>query len=190
MSIYSASTLSVNLTTGVVTQSDPILIRDSCAVTLTGTGSHVNSNMKLALYRWLKSTGTLVGTVNTFTGALDNFGGSLNLNVTPIITVFETNLHGIRQFEKADFDLYIYDASQTFYLVQEKISVSYQNALGTGTPGSVDPITAATTSWGDLKLYGGSLYKYNVTDGLYYKWTAAGAGSQAHDVLDDVGIAL
>jgi hypothetical protein len=41
-----------------------------------------------------------------------------------------------------------------------------------------------------MKLSNGSIYKYNITDGLYYKWIAAGAGDEVHDEFDTTGISL
>ena len=184
-------TLSVNLTTGLVSQSDPIPVRNTTQVTLTGTGSFVNTNMRLALYRLSNdlASGTLCATCSSFTGAVNAFTGSLNLNTSEMVTAF-SNLEMVRQAEKLRFELFIYDNTTDYYTIWDSINVSYEHALVAGTPAAVTPITTGSLVWGDIRLYAGSLYKYSVTDGLWYKWIGAGAGTQIHEEFDTTGISL
>lgn len=186
-----ASTLSVNLTTGAITQSTPISARSSLAITLTGTGSLVAANMKAALYRLNVNgiDGTLVATCDTFSGPLNAFVGAMSLNTAELVAAF-TNLEAVREYETLEFTLLIYDATQAVYTIYDHINVSYEYPLAAGTPPSVSPISVGTDTFGDLKLHAGSLYKQSPTDGLWYKWGVAGAGTQVHETLDNTGIAL
>lgn len=186
-----ASTLSINLTTGSLDQSDPISARASLAITLTGIGSLVAGNMKAALYRLNRNgvDGTLVATCDTFTLSAGTFVGSMSLNTSEVVAAF-TDLPVVREYEKARFQILIYDSSASVYMVWDFVDVSYEYPLAAGTPPAVSPITSSTDTFGDIKLHLGSLYKYNATDGLWYKWTIAGVGNVVHEVLDDVGIVL
>ena len=184
--VYGASTLSIDLVTGVITQSDPLLARDSCTVTLTTPGSHAATNMKLALYRWLGDLGTLVGAVNTFTGST-SYSGSLDTNVEELIAVFTDDIVSVRQFERLDFDVLVYDSTVDYYLVEGTVTVAYQEALAAGTPGTVTPITSGTGTWGNLKLHAGTIYIQSVTDGLWYPIGAAGAGDEVSYTLPGSG---
>jgi len=186
-----ASTVTLNLTTGAIAQSDPVSARASLSITLTGTGSLVNSNIKAALYRLNRVgiDGTLVATCDTFTGPANAFVGAMSLNTAEVVAAF-TDLVSLREYETCEFTLLVYDASQAVYLYVGKLDVAYEYPLAAGTPPSVSPITSSTDTFGDMKLHAGSLYKQSPTDGLWYKWGVSGAGTQAHEILDDVGISL
>lgn len=180
------STLSVNLTTGVITQSDPISARRTLSITLTGTGSLVDSNMRAALYRLNRNgvDGLLVATCNTFSGAVNNFLGTMSLNTSEMVAAF-TNLPSVREWETLRFELLVYDASTDYYLIWDGIQAAYEYALAAGTPGSVSPITSSTTIWGNLKLEGGTLYIQNLDTGLWNPLTSRGADNQQHLELGD-----
>jgi len=183
-----ASTLTVNLTTGEIDQSQPISARASLSITLTGTGSLVAANMKAALYRLNTDgiNGTLVATCDTFSGPADAFVGSMSLNTAELVAAF-TSLVSIREYERLRFALLIYDATQDVYLVYDYINVAYEFALAAGTPPSVSPITSSTTIWGNFKLINGVINLQSTTDGLWYPFTAAGTGTTIHEELGVVG---
>ena len=182
-----SSTLSVNLTTGAITQSDPISARASLQITLTGVGSLVAANMKAALYRFdLSNSGTLVATCTTFTGST-SFTGVMSLNTSELIAAF-TACEAVRQYEKLRFVLLIYDASQDVYTIYDHIDVSYENSLAGATPGSVSPIASSTTVWGNFKLISGVINIQSVTDGKWYPLTVAGADTTVHGVVGESGV--
>jgi hypothetical protein len=188
--LNSAQSISVDLATGYVVQTD-VSARNSIAVTLTATGTLVNTNLRMALFRLNREgvDGTLCASCSSFTGPVNAFVGSLDLNTAEVVAAF-TALKAVRQQETIRFDLLVYDNTNPIYTVWSSLNVSYEFPLAAGTPASVTPITAGTLVWGDLRLYAGSLYKYSATDGLWYKWSGAGAGSTVHEVLDETGISL
>jgi hypothetical protein len=183
------STLSINLTTGSLDQSDPISARASLAITLTGIGSLVAGNMKAALYRLNRNgiDGTLVATCDTFTLSAGTFVGSMSLNTAEVVAAF-TDLPVVREYEKARFQILIYDSSASVYMIWEFVDLSYEYPLAAGTPPAVSPITSATTTWGNFKLIGGVINIQSTTDGLWYPLTLAGAGTTIHEQLGETGI--
>ena len=186
-----ASTASVNLTTGVITPSDPISARASLTLTLAGTGSLSAANMRTVLYR-LNKNGidvTLVATCSTFTGPANAFVGTMSLNTTELVAAFTAI--SARQYETLRFNLLVYDASESVYIVDEHLDVAYEVALAGATPGHVSPITTSTITWGNFRLSGGVIYIQNLTDGLFYPLRLAGASTQVHaDIPGDGGIVL
>jgi hypothetical protein len=186
-----ASTASVSLVTGYVTQSDPVSARATLQLTLNGAGTEVAANMRAALYRLNRAgvDGALVATCNTFAGASAAMLGSMSLNTTELVTAF-TNLKAPRQYEQLRFDLLVYDASPgvLVYTFWGSLNVAYE--IGLAATGSVNPITGTTTSWGNLKVSGGVVYLLSAADGLYYPVTGAGSGTTIHPVYGETGVAL
>jgi hypothetical protein len=184
-----ASTVTLNLTTGAITQSDPVSARASLSITLTGTGSLVNSNIKAALYRLNRVgiDGTLVATCDTFTGPANAFVGAMSLNTAEVVAAF-TDLVSLREYETCEFTLLVYDASQAVYLYVGKLDVAYEYPLAAGTPPSVSPITSSTTTWGNYKLIAGVIHIQSATDGKWYPLTLAGQDSTVHEVLGETGV--
>ena len=175
--LNTSNTLSINLTTGVLTPSDPISIRATLTITLTNYGSLTSSNMRAALYRLNRTTsvdGTLVATANTFT----SFVGAMSLNTTEIVASF-TDCESVRQGERLRFDLLVWDITSSYYTIWDHLDCVYEAAL-TSDATAVSPIGTSTTTWGNLKLSGSTLYIYNTSDGLYYPLTSAGATTEAH----------
>jgi hypothetical protein len=180
-----ANTLSVNLTTGVITPSDPISARASVTLTLTGTGSLTSSNMRAALYRLNRSgvDGTLCATCSSFTA----FVGALSLNTTELLAAF-TDCEAIRQGEKLRFNLLIWDASQSVYMIWDFMLVAYETAV-LSTAVNVSPISTGTTLWGNLKLISGVIHLQSTTDNEWYPLTAVGQDATVHPQLGETGIA-
>ena len=187
--LQTQSTLSINLQTGSLDQSDPISARASLAITLSGIGSLTASNMRAALYRLNRNgiDGTLVATCNTFVLSGSTFIGAMSLNTAEVIAAF-TALEAVREYEKARFDLLIYDGSQEVYMVFDHIDVSYEFPLAAGTPPSVSPITSSTTVWGNMKLIGGVIHVQSTDDGEWYPLTLAGTSTTIHEVLGTTGV--
>ena len=186
--LQTQSTVTVNLQTGSLSQSDPISARSSLGITLVGIGSLSAINMKAALYRLNTAgiDGTLVATCDSFSMSSGTFVGSMDLNTAEVIQAF-TDMEAIRQYEKATFQIIVYDASQAVYMVCDDIAVSYEYPLVAGTPPSVSPITSGSTTWGNMKLIGGVIHVLSSTDGLYYPLTLAGTGATIHEVLGETG---
>lgn len=181
--LLTPSTVSINLTTGVITPSDPVSARKTLAITLTGTGSASADNQRAALYRLNRNgiDGTLVATCNTFTGSVNAFAGTMSLNTAEVVAAF-TDLVAVRQYETLIFSMLIYDAADSIYTVWDDLAVAYEFALAAGTPPNVDPLSGSTTIWGNLKLSGGTLWLYNIDTGKYDPLTARGddAADQQH----------
>jgi hypothetical protein len=188
--LNAAQSFSVDLATGYVVQTD-VSARNTVSVLLSGTGSLVNTNMRMALFRLNRSgvDGTLCASCSSFTGPVNAFAGSLNLNTAEVVASF-TDLKAVRQQETIRFDILVYDNTSPIYTVWSSLNVSYEFPLASGTPPAVTPITAGTLVWGSLRLHAGSLYKYNETSGLWAKWSVSGASPTAHEVLDDTEISL
>lgn len=174
--LNTTNSLSVDLTTGILTPSDPLSIRASVTMTLTNYGALSTGNMKAALYRLNRTgvDGTLVASCNTFTAWV----GALSLNTTEIVASF-TDCQAIRQGEKLRFDLLVWDSTSNRYMVWDHLDCAYETALASDSS-AVSPIGVSTTTWGNLKISGGTIYIYNSSDGLYYPLTSAGASTQAH----------
>ena len=99
-----------------------------------------------------------------------------------------TAMEAVRQWEKAAFEVLIYDASTDQYMVWDKIHVSYDLSLAAATPPSVSPLTSSTTVWGNLKLISGIIHRQSVSDGAWYPLTRAGSDATVHEVIGEVGI--
>ena len=188
--LQTASTLSIDLVSGSLDQSDPISAKANLAITLTSPGSLTASNIKAALYRLNRNgvDGTLVATCNSFNLSSGALVGSMSLNTQELVTAF-TNFEALRQYEKATFTILVYDASQNVYLVFTNIDLSWENSLASGTPPSVSPITSGTTSWGNFKLLAGGVIGIQSTDdGEYYQLTVGGVGQTVHGVIGESGV--
>lgn len=187
--LQTQAALTVNLTTGVLTPSDPISARKALAITLSGTQSLTAGNMRAALYRLNEDgvSGTLVATCSTFTGPADAFVGSMSLNTYEVIKSF-LDIGDVREYQTLRFDLLIYDASQAIYMVWDHINVAYEFALAGATPGNVSPITSGTEAWGNFKLISGTIHLQSTSDGEFYPLTAAGSDATIHPVMGETGI--
>lgn len=173
-----SNTLSINLTTGRITASDPLAIRKTAVVTLTGTGSYVNTNMRLAVM-W---KGAVVAQCSTFTGPADAFVGSLDLNTVEMVAVMTTGK--ARDYEKKVCQLVVYDASTIGFVVNDRVDLRNTPARDTDVlPGNVTPITTGTLVWGNLMLKDGVSRMYNPTTGHWHKYTMEGSGAEIHYVL-------
>lgn len=181
--LNTTNTLTANLTTGALTPSAVVSARASLAITLTGTGSLTTGNMRAALYRLNRSgiDGTIVATCNTFTA----FVGAMTLNTTELVAAF-TDLEAVRQGEIARFDLLIWDASNSLYMVWDHLDVSYEFPLVAGTS-NVSPISTGTTLWGNFRLINGVVSILSLTDNKYYPLTLAGQDTTVHEVLGETG---
>ena len=180
----SPSTITVNVTTRRVLQSDPVYSRDAnCILTLTDFGGLSVANFRAALYRG----DTLVATCSTFVLSSGDAVGTLSLNTAELVAVF-TPVSGLRAFECFDFILYVYDASQADYLFRGVVAVTYDMPLNAGTPPAVSPITSSTTIFGNLKLINGVVHVLSTDDGEWYPFTAAGSDQTIHPVLGETGI--
>jgi len=183
--LISTPAFSVNLTTGAISQ-NYIPIKATAQVSLLGTGTKVNSNMRLALYRLSETKGTICATCNTFN---ESFVGSLDLNTQEMVDAYNA-IESARQGELLEFILLVYDNAQSIFTIFDHINVGFESWLVPGTPPAVSPITTETLVFGSLRLYLGDLYKYNPDDGLWHKWTLAGTGIYVHEEISDVGIVL
>jgi hypothetical protein len=175
-----ASTATINLSTGVIAQSDPVSARKTLALTLTNVGDKNVDNIRAALYRLNRNgvDGTLVATCNTFTLSGTSFVGSMNLNTTEVVTAY-TNLVSPRQYETLRFDLLVWDASDNVYIIWDGLNVAFEVAVTDGST-NVSPIDTSTVIWGTLKLSDGVIYLFNPDTGLYNKLTAKGANEVQH----------
>jgi hypothetical protein len=179
--LLTPSTVSINLSTGVVTPSDPVSARRTLAITLTGTGAASSDNQKAALFRRCVNglDGTLCATCDTFTGGVDAFVGTMSLNTQQVVAAF-TDLVALKRYETLRFDLVIWDAQDAIYTVWDDLNVAYEFPLSSDTPPAVSPITSSTTIWGQLKLESGSLYLRNAETGKYNLLQARGADDGQH----------
>lgn len=174
-----ASTIAVDLTLREVTQSFPVSVRESVALTLTSVGASVNSNMRAVLLR----KDTICATCETFTGS-GTFAGTLDLNTEEMVDVFD----GAKPYAQRRFDVFVYDASGTGFLVKRAVDIENSELRDDDTfPGNVTPISAATTVWGNLRLRNGILYLYSADDGKWYPFTGGGSGETVHIDLDGGG---
>jgi hypothetical protein len=107
----------------------------------------------------------------------------MSLNTTEVVAAF-TDLAAVRQYETCQFDLLVWDTTNNIYTIWDHLNVAYEFAL-TSDASSVSPIDAGTTTWGNLRSYGGNIYVYNVETGLWNKLTAAGIDDQQHMLLDN-----
>jgi len=186
------STVTINLSTGVVTPSDPVSARKTLAVTLTGTGSATVQNQRIALYRLcrngidgtLVATGTDLGAGVQFSGPANNFIGTMSLNTAELVKAF-TDMTALRQYEVGVFKVLVYDASDTIYTIFDDIAVTYEYPLAAGTPPNVSPIVSGTTIWGNMKLENGGIYLWNADTGLWNLLTSRGPDNQQHLELGD-----
>jgi len=183
--LQTSSTLTANLTTGVLTPSDPISARASLALTLSGIGSLSASNMRAALYRLSRNgiDGDLVGTCNAFTLSGSTFVGTMSLNTTELVAAY-TNLPSVREYETLRFHLLVWDTTATVYTLWDYLDVAYEYAL-TSDASSVSPISTTTETWGNLKLSGGVIHLYNITTGKYCELRAEGEDDVQHMLLGD-----
>jgi hypothetical protein len=140
--------------------------------------------MRAALYRLNRSgvDGTLVATCNTFT----SFVGSMSLNTTEMLAAY-TDLEKVRQYEKLRFDLLVWDASASVYMIWDHLDVIWEEALSSSAT-NVSPISTGTTLWGNLKLIDGVIHLQSTTDSEWYPFTAAGADTTVHPELGTTGI--
>lgn len=174
-----ASTLTIDLTSRVVTQSFPVSVRENLALTLTNVGSTLASNARAAM---LRKT-TICATCVTFTGS-STLTGTMSLNTEEMLDVFDD----ARPYGQRRFDIYIYDASGTGFLVKDAVEVENSELRDDDDfPGNVTPISAETTVWGNLRLHNGKLYLYSIGDGLWYPIQGDGTGEGVHIELDGGG---
>lgn len=189
--LLTPSTVTINLSTGVITQSDPVSARRTLAITLTGTGNANVQNQRIALYRLCKSgidgtlvaTGTDLGAGVQFTGPANNFVGTMSLNTAELVKAF-TDMTALRQYEVGIFRVLVYDASDTVYTIFDDLAVTYEFPLAAGTPPNVSPIVSGTEIWGNLKLQNGGIYLWNVDTGKYDLLTARGDDSVDQQHID------
>lgn len=191
--LATTQTLSVNLVTGVVTQTN-LSARNTLNLTLVGSGSETAANMRAGLYRRQTNgtDGTLVASCSTFAGPSSAMVGSLSLNTTELMAAFAA-LQSVRQGEKMRLDFLVWDASPGVlaWNIWDHVLVMYENDLSGATTGTVNPITGTTTSWGSFKIYNGKTYLQSVEDGLWYEVMGmAGTGGTAHPIYGETGIAL
>ena len=185
------STITVNIATRRVVQSDPVWARDvACVLNLTNYGSVTASNMRAALYRVGVTDPVATAPVAPATFVVTDGVASavLSTETVELIAVFTAHT-GLRSYEQLDFKLLVYDAADSLgqYLFMGDITIQNNPALLPGTPPHVVPITPGTTIFGNIEVIGGIAGMRSTTDGEWYPLTLAGSGQTTHLVTGETG---
>ena len=149
-------------------------------VTLTLSGySGSPANYVFLVYRG----STLVALAQTPTGAVF----SLDTNTAEMEDFFPDT---VATGEIREFDVYLYNADPTSLEMLGSGIMEVSAIRDYAAVAPIPPLSDTTRFIGSFAFYNGKTYLRSVTDGLYYEFTAYGAGQGVSEVTDTTGITI